>query len=64
MSNPYFEEHKNDAPEVASVIYWEPGVDKERVLRHLKRLMEEGVVKGHDTREYIPAFGAPCFYIP
>ena len=63
MSN-FYEQHKDDATETASLIYWAPGTDKARVLEWIRKLQEAGHVQGHDTRDYVPAFGSPCFYIP
>jgi hypothetical protein len=62
--NDFYEKHKNDSPSVASVVYFKDGVTKERVEKWLNKLMEQGYVVGHDTREYQDAFGSPTWYIP
>ena len=63
MTN-YFDQHKNDAPKVAALIFFKEGVDVERVRAYVKQLEEKGVAEGADVREYVEAFGSPTFYIP
>jgi hypothetical protein len=55
---------KDENKVVASVIYFNSHVEKERVERWIKKLMEEGHVEGHITREYNPMYGSPTWYIP
>ena len=50
--------------ELASLIYWKSPTDKERVLRWLEKLKEQGYLESHTTHEYNPDMGAPCWYIP
>ena len=50
--------------QVASVIIFASDVEKERVLRWIEKLQEQGHVQSHDTREYNPEIGEPTFYIP
>lgn len=49
---------------VASLIYFADEVTKERVERWIAKLKEQGHVVGSVTREYEPAYGEPCWYIP
>ena len=49
---------------IASLIYFADGIEKERVEKWIKKLMDEGHVVSHDTREYDPVFGDPVWYIP
>ena len=49
---------------VASLIYFSNEVDKERVEKWIKKLMDEGHIVSHDTREYDEQFGEPVWYIP
>lgn len=50
--------------QIASLIYFKQGVDKERILRWIKALEEKGVIDGSVTQEYCPEFGEPVWYIP
>jgi hypothetical protein len=49
---------------VASLIYFASDVEKQRVERWIAKLVEQGYVEGSVTREYDPAYGEPCWYIP
>jgi hypothetical protein len=49
---------------VASLIYFKPGVDKERVERWVQALIDKGFAEGATTHEYNPEFGDPTWYIP
>ena len=55
---------KSDNKQVASLIYFKDGVEKERVEKWIKKLMEQGHVSSHVTREYNPEHGDPVWYIP
>ncbi len=50
--------------ELASLIFWKSPADKERVLRWLEKLKEQGFLESHTTHEYNAAHGEPCWYIP
>lgn len=54
----------NKEPNVASLIFFKPGVDIERVERWIKALEEKGVIDGSVTKEYDSTYGDPCWYIP
>jgi hypothetical protein len=54
----------NENTEVASLIYFKPGISRERVLQWIAKLEEKGVIQGHATHEYNPEYGAPVWYIP
>jgi hypothetical protein len=49
---------------VASLIYFEDHVTKERVERWIAKLKEQGHVVGSVTKEYDPGHGEPVWYIP
>lgn len=49
---------------VASLIYFSDHVTKDRVEQWIEKLKEQGHVVASDTREYKPAYGEPCWYIP
>ena len=49
---------------VASLIYFSSDVEKERVLKWIEKLQQQGHVTGHCTHEYNPDFGEPVWYIP
>ena len=52
--------HKSNA----SLIFWKDDVEKERIERWIAKLMEQGHVVGHTTREYDAQYGEPVWYIP
>jgi transcription initiation factor IIE alpha subunit len=54
----------NEEKSIASLIYWKDGVDKERIERWIQKLQEQDFVLAHVTKEYNPAHGEPCWYIP
>ena len=49
---------------IASLIYWAPGVERDRVERWLKKLQEQGYIQSETTREYDSSIGEPVWYIP
>ena len=55
---------KSDKKQVASLIYFADDVTKERVEAWIKKLMEQGHVTAHTTREYDENYGSPVWYIP
>lgn len=56
--------NKNENVEIASLIWFKPGVDRERILRWIAKLEEKDVIRGHSTQEYNPEHGFPVWYIP
>jgi len=51
-------------PKLASIIYWKDTAEKERVERWIKKLMEQGHIEAHTTREYNSYCGEPVWFIP
>lgn len=49
---------------IASLIYWNSEVEKERIERWIAKLKENGFVDSSTTREYTPEWGSPVWYIP
>lgn len=49
---------------VASLIFFSSDVEKERVLKWIGKLQEQGHVESHTTQEYDPNCGEPVWYIP
>jgi hypothetical protein len=49
---------------IASLIYWKNIEDKERILRWLQKLQEEGRIESHTTQTYYAPHGEPVWYIP
>ena len=49
---------------VASLIYFADNVEKERVLRWIEKLKQQGYVDSHTTKEYDPQYGDPILYFP
>jgi hypothetical protein len=49
---------------VASLIYFEDHVTKERVEKWIAKLKAQGHVVGSVTREYDTGYGEPVWYIP
>ncbi len=50
--------------DIASIIYWKNIQDKERILRWLKKLQDEGHIESHQTNTYYEPHGTPVWYIP
>jgi len=49
---------------VASLVYFSDNVEKERAVKWLEKLKNQGHIKSHVTHEYDEQFGEPVWYIP
>jgi hypothetical protein len=62
--NDFYEQHKDDQKDHASLIYWRPGVTRAEIDKALLDLINTGLVDSTDTRDYVDAFGGPVIYFP
>lgn len=50
--------------QVSALIHFADEVEKERAMRWIEKLKEQGHVKSYYCEEYNPYYGEPVWYIP